>query len=168
MGFDDAVAEGGLTLLDSKTAHWETEEANTLMTNFLTQYQDIQGVIAATIHGARRGEHGCRGRIKVVASTVIKDDKMLATVDQFGAQMAAMGIDYGSGTAGEKIRRLGPRRTSSSSRRGSLKRRNQDDLRFVHGLWAASAAPLHPAGRNRYGRRHGILRLENVGRPFRG
>ena len=29
-GFDDAVAEGGLTVLDSKTAHWETEEANKL------------------------------------------------------------------------------------------------------------------------------------------
>src|SRR5580704_15190133 len=46
-GFMDSVAEGKLQLLDSKTAHWETEEANTLMTNFLTQYHDIQGVMAA-------------------------------------------------------------------------------------------------------------------------
>ena len=47
LGFMDSVNEGKLQLLDSKTAHWETEEANTLMTNFLTQYHDIQGVMAA-------------------------------------------------------------------------------------------------------------------------
>ena len=29
LGFDDAVKEGQLNLLDSRTAHWETEEANT-------------------------------------------------------------------------------------------------------------------------------------------
>lgn len=106
-GFDDAVAEGGLTLLDSKTAHWETEEANTLMTNFLTQYQDIQGVMAANDSMAlgvvkALDAAGKAGQIKVVGfdnipavQPLIKDGKMLATVDQFGAQMAAMGIDYG-------------------------------------------------------------------------
>ncbi|TIT73672.1 MAG: sugar ABC transporter substrate-binding protein, partial [Mesorhizobium sp.] len=47
LGFDDSVKEYKLKLLDSKTAHWETEEANTLMTNFLTQHPDIQGVMAA-------------------------------------------------------------------------------------------------------------------------
>jgi ribose transport system substrate-binding protein len=106
-GFDDAVAEGGLTLLDSKTAHWETEEANTLMTNFLTQYQDIQGVMAANDSMAlgvvkALDATGLSGKIKVVGfdnipavQPLIREGKMLATIDQFGAQMAAMGIDYG-------------------------------------------------------------------------
>ncbi|WP_266033333.1 sugar ABC transporter substrate-binding protein [Brucella intermedia] len=115
-GFDDAVAEGGLTLLDSKTAHWETEEANTLMTNFLTQYQDIQGVMAANDSMAlgvvkALDAAGKSGQFKVVGfdnipavQPLIKDGKMLATVDQFGAQMAAMGIDYGlKELAGEKF-----------------------------------------------------------------
>lgn len=115
-GFDDAVSEGGLTLLDSKTAHWETEEANTLMTNFLTQYQDIQGVMAANDSMAlgvvkALDAAGKSGQIKVVGfdnipavQPLIKDGKMLATVDQFGAQMAAMGIDYGlKELAGEKF-----------------------------------------------------------------
>jgi len=110
------VAEGGLTLLDSKTAHWETEEANTLMTNFLTQYQDIQGVMAANDSMAlgvvkALDAAGKSGQIKVVGfdnipavQPLIKDGKMLATVDQFGAQMAAMGIDYGlKELAGEKF-----------------------------------------------------------------
>lgn len=114
-GFDDAVTEGGLTLLDSKTAHWETEEANTLMTNFLTQYQDIQGVMAANDSMAlgvvkALDAAGKSGQIKVVGfdnipavQPLIKEGKMLATIDQFGAQMAAMGIDYGlKELAGEK------------------------------------------------------------------
>jgi ribose transport system substrate-binding protein len=35
LGFDDAVKEGKLDLLDSRTAHWETEEANTVFSNIL-------------------------------------------------------------------------------------------------------------------------------------
>jgi len=115
-GFDDSVSEGKLQLLDSKTAHWETEEANTLMTNFLTQYHDIQGVMAANDSMAlgvvkALDSAGKSGTIKVVGfdnipavQPLIKGGKMLATVEQYGAQMAAMGIDYGlRQLAGEKF-----------------------------------------------------------------
>jgi ribose transport system substrate-binding protein len=115
-GFDDAVAAGKLTLLDSKTAHWETEEANTLMTNFLTKYNDIQGVMAANDSMAlgvvkALDSAGLSGKIKVVGfdnipavQPLIKAGKMLATVEQYGAQMAAMGIEYGlRQMAGEKF-----------------------------------------------------------------
>jgi len=115
-GFDDSVAEGKLKLLDSKTAHWETEEANTLMTNFLTQYPDIQGVMAANDSMAlgvvkALDSAGKSGTIKVVGfdnipavQPLIKGGKMLATVEQYGAQMAALGIDYGlRQLAGEKF-----------------------------------------------------------------
>jgi ribose transport system substrate-binding protein len=115
-GFDDAIKAGGLQLLDSKTAHWETEEANTVMTNFLTKYQDIQGVMAANDSMAlgvvkALDAAGKSGKIKVVGfdnipavHPLIKDGKMLATVEQYGAQMAAMGIDYGlRELAGEKF-----------------------------------------------------------------
>jgi ribose transport system substrate-binding protein len=115
-GFDDSVSEGKLQLLDSKTAHWETEEANTLMTNFLTQYHDIQGVMAANDSMAlgvvkALDSAGKSGTIKVVGfdnipavQPLIKGGKMLATVEQYGAQMAALGIDYGlRQLAGEKF-----------------------------------------------------------------
>jgi ribose transport system substrate-binding protein len=42
-----SVAKYELTLLDSRTAHWETEEANTVMTNLLTSFPDVQGVMCA-------------------------------------------------------------------------------------------------------------------------
>jgi ribose transport system substrate-binding protein len=115
-GFMDAIAEGKLQLLDSKTAHWETEEANTLMTNFLTKYQDIQGVMAANDSMAlgvvkALDATGKTGKIKVVGfdnippvQPLVKQGKMLATVDQFGAQMAVIGINYGLRQfAGEKF-----------------------------------------------------------------
>ena len=106
-GFMDSVTEGKLQLLDSKTAHWETEEANTLMTNFLTQYRDIQGVMAANDSmglGVVKAldAAGKSGQIKVVAfdnipavQPLIKGGKMLATIEQYGARMAVMGIEYG-------------------------------------------------------------------------
>ncbi|MBY5887702.1 sugar ABC transporter substrate-binding protein [Rhizobium ruizarguesonis] len=106
-GFMDSVKSGKLELLDSKTAHWETEEANTVMTNFLTKYKDIQGVMAANDSMAlgvvkALDAAGQSGKIKVVGfdnippvQPLIKDGKMLATVEQYGAQMAVLGIQYG-------------------------------------------------------------------------
>lgn len=106
-GFLDAVAKGRLKLLDSKTAHWETEEANTLMTNFLTQYRDIQGVMAANDSMAlgvvkALDAAGKSGQVKVVGfdnipavQPLVRSGKMLATIEQYGARMAVIGIEYG-------------------------------------------------------------------------
>ncbi len=106
-GFMDAIKDGKLTLLDSKTAHWETEEANTLMTNFLTQYHDVQGVMAANDSMAlgvvkALDAAGLAGKVKVVGfdnipavQPLIKSGKMLATVEQYGSDMAVLGIGYG-------------------------------------------------------------------------
>ena len=119
-GFMDSVAEGKLQLLDSKTAHWETEEANTLMTNFLTQYHDIQGVMAANDSMAlgvvkALDAAGLSGKVQVVGfdnipavQPLVKSGKMLATVEQYGADMAALGIQYGlKELAGETLHRMG-------------------------------------------------------------
>ena len=105
-GFDDSVAEYGLDLLDSRTAHWETEEANQLMTNFLTQYPDIQGVMAANDSMAlgvvkALDAAGKTGEIQVVGFDnipavvpLVQDGQMLATIEQFGADMAKFGIEF--------------------------------------------------------------------------
>jgi len=115
-GFMDSVAAGKLQLLDSKTAHWDTDEANTLMTNFLTQYHDIQGVMAANDSMAlgvvkALDAAGLSGKVQVVGfdnipavQPLVKNGKMLATVEQYGADMAVLGINYGMRElAGEKF-----------------------------------------------------------------
>lgn len=111
-----AIKDGGLTLLDSKTAHWDTDEANTLMTNFLTQYPDVQGAICANdsmVLGAVKAIDSANktGKVTVVgfdnipaAQALIRQDKLLATVEQYGSFMAVIGIQYGLRTlAGEKF-----------------------------------------------------------------
>ncbi len=108
LGFEDAVAENKLDLLDSRTAHWETEEANQVFSTMLTAHPDIQGVMAANdsmaIGVVKALESAGRSDIKVVGFDAIPavlpmldDGRMLATVDQFGQQMAANAIDMALG-----------------------------------------------------------------------
>ncbi|MEP7456420.1 sugar ABC transporter substrate-binding protein [Phyllobacterium sp. SB3] len=105
LGFMDSVEAGKLDLLDSRTAHWETEEANTLFSNMLTAHPDIQGVMAANDSMALGvvkaiDAAGKTGKIEVVGfdnipavQPLLKGKKLLATVDQFGQLMAADAID---------------------------------------------------------------------------
>jgi len=106
-GFDKAAKEFGLKVLESKTAHWETEEANTLMTNLLTAHPDVQGVMAANdsmVVGVVKAldAAGLSGKVQVVGfdnipavQSLIKDGKVLATIDQFGPDMAVNCIKTG-------------------------------------------------------------------------
>ncbi len=107
LGFEDAAKAGKLTIVASQTAHWETEEANAVFTNILTANPDIKGVMVANDSMAvgvvkALDAAGKSGAIKVVAfdnipaiRPLIKQGKVLATVDQFGVDMAANAIDYG-------------------------------------------------------------------------
>jgi len=115
-GFDDSVKEGKLDLVDSRTEHWETEEANSVFSNILTAHPDVQGVMAANDSMALGvvktiDASGKSGKIKVVGfdniaavQPLLKDGKLIATIDQFGSQMAANGIDYAmKALKGEKL-----------------------------------------------------------------
>lgn len=106
-GFDKAAKEAGLTVLVSRTAHWETEEANTLVTNLLTKYPDVQGIMAANDSMAlgvvkALEAAGLAGKVQVVGfdnipaiQKLVKEGKVLATIDQFGPDMAANCIKTG-------------------------------------------------------------------------
>jgi len=115
-GFMKSVEKYELNLLESTTAHWETEEANTVMTNLLTRHPDVQGVMCANDSMALGvvkaiEAAGKTGQIEVVGfdniaacQALIKEGKMLATVDQFGPEMAANAIKVGFRILnGEKI-----------------------------------------------------------------
>ncbi len=104
LGFEDSIAEYKLELLDSRTAHWETEEANSVFSTMLTAHPEIQGVMAANdsmaVGVVKALEAAGRDDILVVGfdninavGPMIADGRMLATVDQFGTAMAANAID---------------------------------------------------------------------------
>lgn len=114
-GFMRSVEKYKLDLLASRTAHWETEEANTVVTNLLTAHPDVQGIMCANdsmaIGAAKALDAAGRDDIEIVGfdnipavQELIKQDKVLATVDQFGPQLAAEGIKAGlSILEGEKL-----------------------------------------------------------------
>lgn len=115
-GFMKSVEKHKLNVLASNTAHWETEEANTLMTNLLTKFPDVQGVMCANDSMAvgvvkAIEAAGLSGKIQVVGfdnigacQELIKEGKMLATIDQFGPEMAANAIKVGFRiVGGEKL-----------------------------------------------------------------
>lgn len=104
LGFAGSVAEHKLDLLDSWLAHWETEEANQVFSAMPTANTDNQGVMAANepmANGVVKAlELAGRDDILVVGFDaipavlpMIEDGRMLASVDQFGQQMAANSID---------------------------------------------------------------------------
>lgn len=105
-GFEDAIAAGGLELLSSNTANWETDEANQVFSDLLTRYPEMGGVMAANDAMAigvaqALSAAGKAGQIKVVGfdndpsiQPLICDGTILATIEQYGSQMAAFGIDY--------------------------------------------------------------------------
>ncbi|WP_331767900.1 sugar ABC transporter substrate-binding protein [Embleya sp. NBC_00896] len=104
-GFQAAVTEGKLTLLDSKTAHWETDEAYTVVSNMLTAHPDIQGVLASNDSmalGALKAikAAGKDKRIKLASfdnieaiAPFVQDGSVVATIDQFPSKQAGDGID---------------------------------------------------------------------------
>ncbi len=106
-GFMRSVKKHKLNLLTSRTAHWETEEANTLMTNLLTIHPDVQGIMCANDSMALGVEKaiasaGKTGQIDIIGfdnigavQKLIKQGKVLATIDQFGPEMAANAIKIG-------------------------------------------------------------------------
>jgi len=106
-GFMRSVKKYNLKLLASRTAHWETEEANSLMTNLLTKHPDVQGVMCANDSMALGVEKaiaaaGKTGKIQIVGfdnigavQKLVKEGKILATIDQFGPEMAANAIKVG-------------------------------------------------------------------------
>jgi ribose transport system substrate-binding protein len=84
------------------------------MTNLLTRYPDVQGVMCANDSmalGVVRAIEaaGKSGKVQVVGfdnigacQELIKEGKMLATVDQFGPEMAANAIKVGFRIKGEE------------------------------------------------------------------
>lgn len=104
-GFTEAAEEGGLEIVASETANWETDAAFELVTNLLTANADVQGIMASNDSmalGAVRAVEslGLGEQVTIVGfdnipaiQPLVCDGTVLATLDQFGAQQAADGID---------------------------------------------------------------------------
>ncbi|MEU7583198.1 sugar ABC transporter substrate-binding protein [Streptomyces sp. NPDC041068] len=104
-GFRAAAEAGGLKVVSSKTAHWETDEAYNVLGNILTAHPDIKGVLASNDSmalGALKAIDAKKAAASVKIASFdnieairpyVKKGRVVATVDQYAAKQAADGID---------------------------------------------------------------------------
>jgi ribose transport system substrate-binding protein len=106
LGFEDAMKEGKIDVVTSQAADWETAKANQVTSAIITQNPDINAILACNDSMALGAvaalkAAGKESTVKVVGfdnitavQQLIKEDKMLATADQHGDQLAVYGIQY--------------------------------------------------------------------------
>lgn len=104
-GFEDAIASGKLKLGASQTGKWETDEARKVVSSLLPGHKELKAILcandsmaigaAAALRVADRNDVLIVGfdNIKAVQE-LIKQDRVLCTVDQHGAQIAVFGIQH--------------------------------------------------------------------------
>mgnify|MGYP003675604038 FL=1 len=104
-GFQAAMQDAGIEIVDSQTAEWEMSKANTIASSMLSEHPEIKailaandsmalGAIAAVKSAGRDGEVMIVGFDNITAiQEAIKQGKVLATADQHGDQLAVFGIE---------------------------------------------------------------------------
>ncbi|MCB9873065.1 MAG: sugar ABC transporter substrate-binding protein [Planctomycetaceae bacterium] len=104
-GFEQAMNDAGVTIVDSQSAEWEMAKANEIASSMLSEHTEIKailaandsmalGAIAAAKSVGRSDELLIVGFDNIAAvQTAIRDGKVLATADQHGDQLAVYGIE---------------------------------------------------------------------------
>ncbi|MCY2952440.1 MAG: sugar ABC transporter substrate-binding protein [Planctomycetota bacterium] len=106
LGFEDAMKAAGATIATSQSARWETEPAVAIVGPILLAQPQLKAILCANDSmalGAISALRGANklGQIQVVGfdnikavQQLIKEGKMLCTIDQHADQIAAYGIEY--------------------------------------------------------------------------
>jgi ribose transport system substrate-binding protein len=123
LGFEDAMKEAKIDVVTSQAADWETAKANQVTSAIITQNPDITAILACNDSMALGAvaalkAAGKETSVKVVGfdnitavQQLIKEDKMLATADQHGDQLAVYGIQYALDALANKGGSLADRET---------------------------------------------------------
>jgi len=106
LGFEDAMNTAGMKIVSSQTANWETDKASKIASALLIEQSDLKAILCSNDSMAL----GAVAAIKAAGKTdqvlvvgfdnisavqqLIKDGKVLCTVDQHGDQLAVYGIEY--------------------------------------------------------------------------
>lgn len=105
LGFEKAMKDAGIQIVDSQSANWETNQANTIAGSMLNAHSDLKAILAANDSMALGALAAIKAAnksadVQVVgfdnisaAQEAIREGKMLATADQHGDQLAVFGIE---------------------------------------------------------------------------
>jgi len=106
MGFDDAMNGSGMNVVSSQTGYWETDKAQPVAAALVNEYPDLKAILCANDSMALGAvtavkEAGKVGSIYVIGfdniaavRQLLKEGKILCTVDQHADQLARYGIEY--------------------------------------------------------------------------
>jgi ribose transport system substrate-binding protein len=104
-GFEQAMKDAGMQIVDSQSANWETNQANTIAASMLNAHPDLKAILAANDSMALGAMAAIKAANKTdsvqvvgfdnisAAQESIRQGKMLATADQHGDQLAVYGIE---------------------------------------------------------------------------
>ncbi|MCH9653716.1 MAG: sugar ABC transporter substrate-binding protein [Planctomycetes bacterium] len=106
LGFEAAMKEAGVKIVDSQSAQWEMSMANTLVLSMLSEHPNVKailaandsmalGALAAVKNNGKIGEVAVVGFDNIAAvQQAIRDGQILATADQHGGELAVFGIEH--------------------------------------------------------------------------
>jgi len=120
LGFEDAMKAAGMNIVSSQSGYWETSKAEPIVSAQITEYADLKAVLCANDSMAL----GAIAAIKAAGKSddvlvigfdnitavqrLLKEGKILCTVDQHADKLALFGIEYalemlgGKGTPSDK------------------------------------------------------------------
>ena len=115
-GFDAAMEAAGMKVVDSQSAQWEMNQANTVASAMLSEHPNLKALLCSNDSMALGAlaavkAAGKAGQVKVVGfdnisaiQQAIKDGQVLATADQYGDQLAVFGIEFAlKALSGEEV-----------------------------------------------------------------
>lgn len=106
-GFEDAMHQAGMEIVETQAADWDQARASTIAGAMLSEHPGLKALLCANDNMAIGAVAAVRQAGKTDSIEVIGFDnipatheslrtgELLATVDQFGDQLAVFGIEYG-------------------------------------------------------------------------
>ena len=120
LGFEDAMKAGGMNIISSQSGYWEMARAEPIVSALVTEHADLKAVLCANDNMALGAVSAIKtaGKMEDVlvigfdnisaVQRLLKEGRILCTVDQHGDRLAIYGIEYalemlgGKGTPSDK------------------------------------------------------------------
>ena len=106
LGFEDAMKAGGLKIVVSRPAMWETDQAQHVAAGMIAEFPNLRGILAGNDSMALGAAAAIKdaGKVEQIllvgfdsispARALMKEKRLLATVNQHADQLAIYGIEY--------------------------------------------------------------------------
>ncbi|MBL7133777.1 MAG: sugar ABC transporter substrate-binding protein [Phycisphaerae bacterium] len=105
LGFEDAMKAVGVEIVSSQTGKWEAEPAEKVVTGMISEHPEIKAILCANdsmalgavaaLRSANRADVLVIGYDNISAvRELMKEGKVLCTVEQYGAKIATNGVEF--------------------------------------------------------------------------